>query len=81
RLSPAVRTLADEHGIGDDELGKVQGTGVGGRISKRDLQDYIERRGTGAGKAPAVQAPLPRPAPGMRSSPSVPSGGRSPPTW
>jgi 2-oxoisovalerate dehydrogenase E2 component (dihydrolipoyl transacylase) len=57
RLSPAVRTLADEQGIGDDELAKIQGTGIGGRISKRDLQDYIERRGAGAGKAPAVQAP------------------------
>jgi len=65
RLSPAVRTLADEHGIGDDELGKVQGTGVGGRISKRDLQDYIERRGTpsspplreGQGRVPQQPAP------------------------
>jgi len=60
-----VRTLADEHGIGDDELGKVQGTGVGGRISKGDLQDYIERRGTpsspplreGQGRVPQQPAP------------------------
>jgi len=72
RLSPAVRTLADEHGIGDDELGKVQGTGVGGRISKRDLQDYIERRGAGAGKAPAVQAPTAAPRAGDEVIPLSP---------
>jgi 2-oxoisovalerate dehydrogenase E2 component (dihydrolipoyl transacylase) len=72
RLSPAVRTLADEHGIGDDELAQVQGTGVGGRISKRDLQDYIERRGTGAGKAPAVQAPAAAPRTGDEVIPLSP---------
>jgi 2-oxoisovalerate dehydrogenase E2 component (dihydrolipoyl transacylase) len=60
RLSPAVRTLADEHGIGDDELARVQGTGVGGRISKRDLQDYLERRATSP--APAATRPAPAPA-------------------
>jgi 2-oxoisovalerate dehydrogenase E2 component (dihydrolipoyl transacylase) len=52
RLSPAVRTLADEQGIGDDELTKIQGTGIGGRISKRDLQDYIDRRGAASKTSP-----------------------------
>jgi 2-oxoglutarate dehydrogenase E2 component (dihydrolipoamide succinyltransferase) len=37
--SPVVRRMADEHGI---ELSQVQGTGIGGRIRKRDLIAQIE---------------------------------------
>jgi 2-oxoisovalerate dehydrogenase E2 component (dihydrolipoyl transacylase) len=74
RLSPAVRTLADEHGIGDDELTKIQGTGIGGRISKRDLQDYIERRSTVS--SPASKAP---PQPLVTSPPFREGQGRVPP--
>jgi len=52
RLSPAVRALAAEHGIADDELTRIQGTGIGGRISKRDLESYLERRGAAGPPAP-----------------------------
>ncbi len=37
--SPVVRRMADEHGI---DLSTVQGTGIGGRIRKRDLVALIE---------------------------------------
>jgi 2-oxoglutarate dehydrogenase complex dihydrolipoamide succinyltransferase (E2) component len=37
--SPVVRRMADEHGI---DLSQVQGTGIGGRIRKRDLLALIE---------------------------------------
>jgi 2-oxoglutarate dehydrogenase E2 component (dihydrolipoamide succinyltransferase) len=37
--SPVVRRMADEHGI---DLAQVQGTGIGGRIRKRDLVALIE---------------------------------------
>jgi 2-oxoglutarate dehydrogenase dihydrolipoamide succinyltransferase (E2 component) len=37
--SPVVRRMADEHGI---DLSQVQGTGIGGRIRKRDLVALIE---------------------------------------
>jgi 2-oxoglutarate dehydrogenase dihydrolipoamide succinyltransferase (E2 component) len=39
--SPVVRRMADEHGI---DLSQVQGTGIGGRIRKRDLVALIESR-------------------------------------
>jgi 2-oxoglutarate dehydrogenase E2 component (dihydrolipoamide succinyltransferase) len=39
--SPVVRRMADEHGI---DLSQVQGTGIGGRIRKRDLLALIESR-------------------------------------
>ena len=37
--SPVVRRMADEHGI---DLSQVKGTGIGGRIRKRDLVSLIE---------------------------------------
>jgi len=44
RLSPAVRALIEEHRITDAELARVEGSGVGGRISKKDIEDFIGRR-------------------------------------
>jgi 2-oxoglutarate dehydrogenase complex dihydrolipoamide succinyltransferase (E2) component len=37
--SPVVRRMADQHGI---DLSEVQGTGIGGRIRKRDLKALID---------------------------------------
>ena len=36
--------MAREHGIDLEEL-RDKGTGVGGRITKRDIQSYLEQRG------------------------------------
>jgi pyruvate/2-oxoglutarate dehydrogenase complex dihydrolipoamide acyltransferase (E2) component len=46
--SPVVRRMADEHGI---DLSQVEGTGIGGRIRKRDLVAVIE-----SGSAPETAA-------------------------
>ena len=43
RLSPAVRTLLEEHRVSELELGEIHGSGVGGRISKRDVEDYLAK--------------------------------------
>ena len=40
RYSPAVQTLATEHQI---DLSRVQGSGMGGRITRKDVLAYIER--------------------------------------
>jgi len=40
--SPAVRQLATEHGV---DLSQVKGTGAGGRVTKKDVQDFIAQRG------------------------------------
>ena len=62
RSSPLVRRMAKEHGV---DLGQVQGTGLGGRITKEDIQSFISQHGAGAA-APApsrgATAPAPRPA-------------------
>ncbi|MBG9911466.1 branched-chain alpha-keto acid dehydrogenase subunit E2 [Bacillus xiamenensis] len=49
RYSPAVLRLADEHGI---DLAAVQGTGAGGRITRKDLLKLIESGGVKEKAAP-----------------------------
>ena len=60
RSSPLVRKLAREHNV---ELAKVSGTGTGGRVTKQDVLDFVERR-TAAPVAPPAprQASVPAPA-------------------
>jgi pyruvate dehydrogenase E2 component (dihydrolipoamide acetyltransferase) len=67
-LSPLVRRLADEHGI---DLAQVRGTGMGGRVSKKDVMQYLAERGQGAaGPQPSEPPPAPPgPAPVARSGP------------
>lgn len=58
RSSPLVRNIAREHGINVEE---VPGTGLGGRVTKDDILNFIEQR-KGA-PAPAVAPAAPKPAP------------------
>lgn len=59
RSSPLVRNIAREHGVNIDE---VPGTGLGGRVTKDDILDFIEQRRGAPAAAPAL-APAPAPAP------------------
>ncbi|MFB9801027.1 E3 binding domain-containing protein, partial [Streptomonospora salina] len=43
-VTPLVRKLAAEEGV---DLGTVQGTGVGGRIRKQDVQEAAARKRRG----------------------------------
>ena len=51
RSSPLVRKLAREHNV---DLAKIQGTGTGGRVTKQDVLDVVERRTSAPSPAPAV---------------------------
>src|ERR1051326_2773594 len=61
RSSPLVRRIARENNV---DLTRVPGTGLGGRISKQDIQNFIQQHGAGQpGRPQAVTAPPPqRPA-------------------
>ena len=55
RYSPAVQRLADEHGI---DLSQVQGTGISGRITRKDVLAYTEARAQSTVlEAPAASVP------------------------
>jgi 2-oxoglutarate dehydrogenase E2 component (dihydrolipoamide succinyltransferase) len=62
-LSPLVRKMARENNI---DLGKVRGTGAGGRISKQDLEAYL------APSAAPAPAPVVAPVQSPPSAPAVP---------
>ena len=49
-LSPLVRKMARENNI---DLNQVRGTGAGGRITKQDLENYLDARATQ--RAPRAQ--------------------------
>jgi pyruvate dehydrogenase E2 component (dihydrolipoamide acetyltransferase) len=68
-LSPVVRRLVSDHGINIDAL---QGTGPGGRITREDVLDYIDRNGLATQTTPApapVAAPSPIAAPAPVQAP------------
>ncbi|ABF43350.1 2-oxoglutarate dehydrogenase E2 component [Candidatus Koribacter versatilis Ellin345] len=63
RTSPLVRKMAKEANV---DLGKVRGTGMGGRITKEDIQAFVEKQKTAPTPTPqpqAAQPSAPAPAP------------------
>ena len=56
--SPLVKTIAKEENISMEELASIQGSGIGGRVTKNDLFNYLERRD---GKTATALAPVPTP--------------------
>jgi len=43
-FSPLVRSIAKEESISVDELEQIEGSGQGGRVSKKDILDYVQKR-------------------------------------
>lgn len=80
--SPLVLNIAASEGISMSELENIPGTGNEGRVSKKDILDYLNRRKSGGIKAepkaspatvPAVQTQ--RPAETSSQAPAVSYGG------
>ena len=66
RSSPLVRKLAKEHNV---DLASMEGSGAGGRISKKDILDALA---TGGAKPSAPAAPASAPAPSAASAAATP---------
>jgi pyruvate dehydrogenase E2 component (dihydrolipoamide acetyltransferase) len=69
RSSPLVRKLAKEHNV---DLASMEGSGAGGRISKRDILAAV---GSGAARPAAPAAPAPSEAPPAKSPAPPPATG------
>jgi pyruvate dehydrogenase E2 component (dihydrolipoyllysine-residue acetyltransferase) len=74
-LSPLVRKMAREYNI---DLSQVRGTGVGGRITKQDVEAYMASQGArtvsqAAAPPPAARPPAAAsPAPAQAGTPAAP---------
>jgi len=67
RSSPLVRKLAKEHSV---DLAQVQGTGLGGRVTKQDIMAFVEK-GADALPAPTQVPPAAsRPSPASAATPA-----------
>ena len=55
-VSPVVARIASEHGV---DPSRVQGTGTGGRVTKKDILAFIEAGGAAEAEAPTAEAPAP----------------------
>ncbi len=73
RSSPLVRKIAREHGI---SLSQIKGTGLGGRITKQDIQQFIDNQGSQPAHAEAAARAVPptrsEAEPSLAPSPSAP---------
>ena len=81
RISPVVARLAAEHGL---DLSKIPGTGIDGRVTKKDVEDYLAKRGAAApAPPPAAKAPPAPPAekapPPAAKAPPAPPAEKAPP--
>lgn len=82
RISPVVGRIAAEHNI---DLGRVQGTGRDGRITKEDLLAFIEAQKDAASTlslkvvAPPTSEPASMPAPQMKVASPAPSSAATEP--
>ncbi len=81
-LTPVVRAMMQEHGITEDDLETIEGTGQGGRVTKRDLNAYLASKPVEAPAPakPAVESQAPRlqaPRPPEPIAPLEPGTGQS----
>src|SRR6516165_8242187 len=67
--SPLVRRLAKEHGV---DLGSLEGTGAGGRITKQDIEAVIAAQSGAAPAAPPSLSGGPVPSAAARPTPPTP---------
>ncbi len=70
--SPLVRNIAQSEGVTLAELEAIAGTGQGGRVTKKDLLNYLPSRGTDA-VATAPTLTTAAPAPSRPEAPKAPA--------
>jgi 2-oxoglutarate dehydrogenase E2 component (dihydrolipoamide succinyltransferase) len=85
--SPLVRSIAEKEGISNNELDTIPGTGQEGRVTKKDILDFVANRGNQTQNTisstptspvtptvPAVQVQAQAPAASIKEVVAIPSG-------
>jgi pyruvate dehydrogenase E2 component (dihydrolipoamide acetyltransferase) len=72
-VSPVVARIAAEHSV---DVSSVPGTGRGGRVTKKDILQFVE---SGAAAAPPAEAPAPAPAAAPEPAPAPAEAPTPPP--
>lgn len=82
--SPLVRNIAQQENILQQELDAIPGTGADGRVSKKDILAYVDKKKSGAAvsapvstapKAAPVAQPAAAPAPVAHQAPAISTDG------
>jgi pyruvate/2-oxoglutarate dehydrogenase complex dihydrolipoamide acyltransferase (E2) component len=77
RISPVVAKMAAEYGL---DISQIPGTGIDGRVTKKDVEEHLARGGEEAAPAPPPKArPAPPPPPKARPVSPPPAPGEKPP--
>jgi pyruvate/2-oxoglutarate dehydrogenase complex dihydrolipoamide acyltransferase (E2) component len=69
RISPVVAKMVAEHKL---DISRIRGTGIDGRVTKKDLEEFLARGGTEAAPAPPAKAKA-APAPPAKTKPAPPA--------
>lgn len=67
--SPLVKNMAKQEGISQDELDSIPGTGKDGRVTKNDMQSYIQNRGTQSQEISTKTEEAPKATPAKATQP------------
>jgi 2-oxoglutarate dehydrogenase E2 component (dihydrolipoamide succinyltransferase) len=71
--SPLVRSIAATENVTIDELNAIKGTGIEGRVTKKDIINYLTNRTSSPlsrTAAPAAGVAVPKPSPASAQTPS-----------
>lgn len=71
--SPLVLNIAAKEGISMSDLENIPGTGNEGRVTKKDILNFVANRGSAPAAAPATTPAAPSAAPQAAASPSTPA--------
>jgi pyruvate dehydrogenase E2 component (dihydrolipoamide acetyltransferase) len=77
-VSPVVARIAAEHSV---DVSSIPGTGRGGRVTKKDILQFVESGAAAAppAAAPPAEAPAPAPAGAPEPAPATPAEAPPPP--
>ncbi len=57
--TPLVKSLAQKHGVDLTELDQIEGSGLGGRVNKKDFEHYLSQRKSAGSSVTTTSSPAP----------------------